>query len=135
MADILIVDDDVDTTEVLADIFAGEGHQVRVAHDGLQGLERLRSGLVDLILLDVEMPRLTGPGMAYELFLHDAGLEGIPIVLVSGVLDLPQTAAAVGTAYFLAKPYALAALLRLVARALAERRPPRPQLPQSAIRC
>jgi CheY-like chemotaxis protein len=129
MANLLIVDDDEDTVSLLEDILASEGHRISVAHDGLQGLERLRSG-VDLILLDVEMPRLTGPGMAYQLFLRDAGDERIPIVLLSGVLDLPRVAAAVGTPYFLAKPYALAALLALIARALAERSPPRPALRQ-----
>jgi CheY-like chemotaxis protein len=128
MALLLIVDDDEDTVDILTEILLDEGHRILVARDGLQGLERLRSAPVDLILLDVEMPRLTGPGMAYQLFLRDAGDEKIPIVLVSGVLDLSRVADAVGTPYFLAKPYALAALLALIQRALAERTPPRPVL-------
>jgi two-component system response regulator MprA len=130
MADLLIVDDDQDTAEMLADILAGEGHAIRLAHDGLQALERLKSGSVDLILLDVEMPRLSGPGMAYHLFLRDLGLENIPIVLLSAKLDLPRVAAAVGTPYFLTKPYAVDTLLALMARALSERTPPRPRLEQ-----
>jgi signal transduction histidine kinase len=68
MCDLLIVDDDEDTTAALADCLVSEGHQIRVARDGLEGLSHLHSGPVDLILLDVEMPRLTGPEMAYQLF-------------------------------------------------------------------
>jgi CheY-like chemotaxis protein len=126
MADLLIVDDDLDTAEALEEILACDGHRIRVARDGLEGLDRIKSGPVDLILLDVEMPRLTGPAMAYELFLRDAGAENIPIVLLSGKLDLQRVAATVGTPYFLSKPYPLDALLSLLERALVERTPPRP---------
>jgi FixJ family two-component response regulator len=87
----------------------------------------LRRGLVDLILLDVEMPGMNGPGMAHRLFLEDVGKEKIPIVLLSGKLDLSREAAALGTPYFLSKPYTLDALLGLMARALAERAAPRPR--------
>jgi CheY-like chemotaxis protein len=52
-----------------------EGHVILVAHDGFEGLQRLRSGAVTLIPLDVEMPRLSGPGMAYHLFLEDVGKD------------------------------------------------------------
>jgi CheY-like chemotaxis protein len=131
MAQVLIVDDDEDTVEVLSEILESCGHRIRVALDGRQGLECLRSGpAVDLILLDVEMPRLDGPQMAYQLFLRDAGDEKIPIVLLSGKLDLPRVAALVGTPYYLPKPYDLDALLALMARALSERVPPRPLLEQ-----
>jgi DNA-binding response OmpR family regulator len=130
MAELLIVDDDEDTVEALVDVLIYDGHRVRVAHDGLEGLDCVREGPVDLILLDVEMPRLTGPEMAYELFVRDAGDEKIPIVLLSGKLDLPRVAATVGTPYFLAKPYALEALLALLKRALAQRIPPRPRFEQ-----
>jgi CheY-like chemotaxis protein len=127
VADLLIVDDDMDTVEVLADLLAHEGHLVRVARDGLEGLDRMRAGRPDLILLDVEMPRLTGPEMAYRLFLRDAGDENIPIVLLSGKLDLERVAATVGTPYYLEKPYTLAELHDVLALALAQRTPPRPQ--------
>lgn len=124
LANLLIVDDDCDIAEALAEILACEGHTVQVARNGVEGLERLTHARPDLILLDVEMPRMTGPEMAYEAFLRDAGLERIPIVLLSGKIGLRDVAAAVGTPYFLAKPYALETLLALTARALAERTPP-----------
>jgi DNA-binding NtrC family response regulator len=126
MADLLIVDDDEDIAGAIADLLTCEGHVVRTAHDGLEGLARLRESKADLILLDVDMPRLTGPAMAYEAFLLDAGLERIPIVLMSARQDLPRVASRVGTPYFLAKPSSFEVLQEQMARALAERTPPRP---------
>ena len=134
MADLLIVDDDDDTAEALSELLACDGHHVRIAHDGLEGLARLREARPDLILLDVEMPRLSGPEMAYRLFLRDAGDEEIPIILLSGRLDLRQTAAVVGTPYFLSKPYGLEELLTLLRRALVERTRPRPAFPAPSAR-
>lgn len=125
MADLLIVDDDEDTVEALSELLESLGHHIRVAHDGIEGMARLKEARADVILLDVEMPRLTGPEMAYQLFLRDAGDEKIPIILLSGKLDLPRIAALVGTPYFLSKPYDLDALLPMLDRALVERTPPR----------
>jgi CheY-like chemotaxis protein len=128
MAELLLVDDDLETAELLAEILRMEGHQVHVGGDGTEGLAYLASHTPELVLLDVEMPVLTGPAMARLMFLHDAGLEAIPVLLLSGVLELPEIAASVGTRYFLAKPYTLEAVIALVARALAERARPVPPL-------
>jgi CheY-like chemotaxis protein len=124
VADLLIVDDDVDTALTLADILRSDGHEVRIASDGKQGLTMLHHKQPDLVVLDVEMPVMDGPELAYSMFLHDLGLEEVPILLCSGVLDLPRTAATVGTPYFIDKPYRLEALLRLLNHALHERTPP-----------
>jgi DNA-binding response OmpR family regulator len=124
VADLLIVDDDVDAALTLADILRSDGHAVRTAFDGGEGLTLLRDKQPDLVVLDVEMPVIDGPKLARLMFLHDLGLEDVPILLCSGVLDLRTTAAIVGTPYFLAKPYRLDALLRLLDVALSERASP-----------
>src|SRR5262245_24033955 len=113
MADVLVVDDDNDVAEALSEVVQAEGHDVRIAHNGREGLEALSARCPDLILLDVEMPELTGPEMAYQLLVRDAGLEKIPIVLLSGILDLQAIARIVHTPYFLAKPYRLDDVLGL----------------------
>ena len=78
---------------------------MRSASTGEEGLQALRAApLPDLLVLDVDMPVLGGPGMAHEMLLHDAGEESIPILLMSGREDLPQIAARMGTRYFLRKP-------------------------------
>jgi DNA-binding NtrC family response regulator len=126
VADVVLVDDDEDVAWILQQLIELAGHTVRVAHDGEQGLLLLRQRLPDLAILDVEMPLLDGPSMAYRMFVHNCGLENIPIVLISGVFDLPRVAARVGTPYFSAKPFETGAMMSLVDRALAERTLPRP---------
>jgi len=121
MADVLIIDDDIDSAEVLADIMVAAGHLVRIGYNGREGLELAKQRTPDLALLDVEMPLLGGADMAYEMLLHDMGLEHVPVVFLSGVANLNEVAARVGTPYFLAKPYRYAAIIGLVTRALAER--------------
>lgn len=127
MADVLIVDDSADLRILLEAIIEAVGHNARTADDGRTGLAAVAKQRPDIVLLDVEMPVLSGPEMAYELFLRDLGNEKIPIVLISGVVGLEDLAAAVGTPYFLSKPYSPKDLLQIVNRALREGIAPRPR--------
>jgi DNA-binding NtrC family response regulator len=126
MSNLLVVDDDSDMALLLADLLGLSGHTVRVANNGREGLEAMRASAPDLVVVDVEMPTLTGPEMALEMFLRDRGLEKIPVILCSGVLDLDRVAAWVGTHYFMSKPYDPGVLLELIERALVEHIPPHP---------
>ncbi len=126
MADLLVVDDDPDICWVLTQLLELEGHVVRIAQDGAEGLRLLEERAPDLVLLDVEMPVLDGPSLAYRMFVHNLGLENIPIVLVSAYFDLAAIAQRVGTPYVMAKPFDPRELMLLVKRALAERALPRP---------
>jgi CheY-like chemotaxis protein len=133
MADLLVVDDNPDLAEALELVLLDYGHEVRVARNGMHGLELVRARRPDLVLLDVEMPVLDGPGMAYGMLLANSGLERIPIVLMSAIMDLHLVAARVGTPYFVGKPYSLDTFLPLLDRALAERCAPHPQRPDDAF--
>jgi twitching motility two-component system response regulator PilH len=127
MANILIVDDSLEAVELCSDLLKFAGHEVQTGNNGEDGLKSIRSGpLPDCVLLDVDMPLLNGPGMAHQMLLHDAGEEGIPILLVSGRGDLQKIAERMGTPYFLTKatPGYGQALLRILDRALSERRAP-----------
>lgn len=110
---------------MLAEILRETGHIVRIANNGCEGLACLEEGYPDAVLLDVEMPLVSGPEMAIRMFLHNCGQEKIPILLLSGVKNLPAVAALVQTPYFLSKPYTVEEMLRLLERALVERIPPR----------
>ena len=134
MADILIVEDDAELAATLAELLGLEGHTTRTAFDGREGLRTMEDHLPDLILLDIEMPVMDGPGMAYAALAADAGRELIPIILSSGYGDLDLVADRVGTPYRIAKPCSLSALTSLVDRALTERRPPRPAAESSEQR-
>jgi FixJ family two-component response regulator len=121
VADVLIIDDDLDGADALAEIMRAEGHAARVGYNGQDGLRLARERIPDVALLDVEMPLLDGPGMAYEMFLRNMGLERVPVVFISGVANLRDVATSAGTPYFLGKPYRYEAIIALVGRALAER--------------
>ena len=100
LADLLVIDDDLDGADALAEILRTEGHEVRVGYNGEDGLRLARERLPDMALLDVEMPLLDGPGMAHQMFIHDMGMELVPVVLLSGAVNLRQVAATVGVPLF-----------------------------------
>ena len=62
MNKILLVDDDLELTQLLTEILTLEGFDVTVAEDGEEGLLRLAEQAFDLVLLDVMMPRLNQGG-------------------------------------------------------------------------
>lgn len=126
MADLLVVDDDPDAAEALAEALHFDGHQVRVAFNGEEGFRLMAERMPALLLLDVEMPVLDGPGMSLRMILHDAGMEKVPVLLISGITELHEVACRVGTQYFLSKPYRFEELLTRVERALRERAAPNP---------
>jgi DNA-binding NtrC family response regulator len=126
MANVLVVDDNHEVAAPLIMFLELEGHEVRYADSGETGLTAIRERIPELIFLDVEMPELSGPEMAYRLIVEDSGKEDTPIILLSGVGTLEQVAEKIGTPYFMAKPFGLSELKTLLDRALTERCSPRP---------
>lgn len=129
MAEILVVDDDEDLGYLIQAFLEMEAHHVRRERNGETALQALDDeGLPDLVVMDVEMPLLDGPGMATRMRVEDVGKERIPLIVVSGVVGLEHVAEHMGTPYWLPKPFAPEELSHLVARALRERRYPIPPL-------
>jgi DNA-binding NtrC family response regulator len=127
MANILVVDDNRDIATPLIMYLEFEGHTVRYAENGEAGLAAVQEQFPEVIFLDIEMPVLNGPGMAYRLLVEDCGKENIPIIVVSAVADLAAVVNRIGTPYFVAKPFHLDAIRALLTQALLERRAPRPR--------
>ena len=125
VAHILIVDDDADLALTLGEVLELHGHKATAAFNGEEGLQAMARELPDVILLDVEMPVMDGPSMAYRLLVLDAGCERIPIVLSSGYADIDLVADRIGTPYRIRKPCTVEELLGVVERALVEGRAPR----------
>lgn len=79
---ILVVDDSITTRTLERSILEANGYKVRLSVDGLDALEQLRSEPADLVVSDIEMPRLDGFGLLHEIK-RDHALKGIPVVLVT----------------------------------------------------
>ena len=80
---IFIVEDDVDTREMLETLLELEGYRVETAANGRQALERLNQGLrASVILLDLMMPVMDGWQFRREQR-RDAALASIPVIAVS----------------------------------------------------
>ncbi len=79
-AKILVVDDSPTTRAVLRNVFTAAGYAVRTAADGVDALERLRTQRVDLVVSDIEMPRLGGLDLTRQIKTR----FGLPVILVTG---------------------------------------------------
>jgi CheY-like chemotaxis protein len=80
---ILIVDDNRDSAESMANVLRLFGHEVAVAHDGAEGVERARLFLPGLILMDIGMPRLNGLDATRQIRAQPWGQQ-ISIVALTG---------------------------------------------------
>jgi CheY-like chemotaxis protein len=76
---VLIADDNEDAADMLAMILDSKGHEVRVAHDGLEAVSSAEAFLPDVALLDIGMPELDGHQVAAEI----RRLAGASVMLVA----------------------------------------------------
>jgi CheY-like chemotaxis protein len=112
---ILIIEDDADIRDAMAQILEDEGHHVMAASDGRAGLERLRERRPDLILLDLMMPIMNG-WQFREAQRSQALALDVPVVVISADGAARAEALALGVRAFMRKPVELAALLEMVAQ-------------------
>lgn len=113
--DILIVDDDADLAEVVADVLGRAGYTVVVAPDSVVGLSELHTRRFTLVLSDYRMPGRTGVDMLREADAEGL-LDGVAVLLVSAdeIVGIPWRV--------LRKPFLYDELLDEVHRALDTRR-------------
>ncbi|APR81074.1 GGDEF/response regulator receiver domain protein [Minicystis rosea] len=116
---IVIADDDRLARELLASMLRSAGHTVEPVEDGQEALERVAQGGVDLVLLDVVMPRLSGLEACRLLkgITHDGFL---PVVLVTVKTDTASRVEGlrIGADDYVCKPFEEAELLARVASML-----------------
>jgi CheY-like chemotaxis protein len=116
----LVVEDEPAIRSLLAVILAAQGHEVDEARDGLEALRRLNEQTYDLIVSDMRMPGLDGPGLYHEL--QRRGPADQPrLLFVSGSSSVQAYEDFLATAKVpvLEKPFNLDELCRVVERILA----------------
>ncbi|HLI18162.1 MAG TPA: Hpt domain-containing protein [Rhodanobacteraceae bacterium] len=120
---VMVVDDSITMRKVTTRVLEREQLDVVTAKDGVDALEKLQERIPDVMLLDIEMPRMDG----FELATHmknDARFRHVPIIMITSRTGEKhrERAFEIGVDRYLGKPYSEADLLRNVAEILEARR-------------
>ena len=104
--EIMVVDDSVSIRQVVSRLMEDQGWKVQTAKDGLNALEKLRESRPDLIVLDIEMPRMNGYEFLGALKTQPA-YQDIPVVMLTSrnATKHREKAKALGAKGFVVKPY------------------------------
>ena len=121
---VLIVDDDPEIRDLIAEFLGERGFEVLQAGNGLEALLQVKHARPDGVILDIQMPRLGGLEALKRIHTFDAN---IAVVIVSGIADeeIREKARAFGAKAVLEKPVVLSELLT----ALGIAAPPPPPAP------
>jgi CheY-like chemotaxis protein len=119
MKTILIADDKDSSRELIRALLERSGYRVQEAADGEQALEQARSGDPDLILLDLQMPRLDGFGVIRELRRDDRFRDKPVVALTAYAMHGDrEKALSAGFTSYVTKPVNLMELREHIARLL-----------------
>lgn len=103
---ILVVDDSATIRKFAMFALRAGGHQVLTAQDGLEALEMLARDAVDLVITDLNMPRLDGFGLVQALR-ENAAYAGLPIIILSSLSsdEEKEQGMSLGANAYLTKPF------------------------------
>jgi len=107
---ILVVDDDAPIITLMRSLLREFGYEARTATSGAAAIEAARNEAPDLVLLDKNMPGMSGEDVIRALR-GDIGLEQVPILLLTGDPVAPQEIAELGANGTVQKPFDLQDLL------------------------
>ena len=112
MAVLLIVEDDVATNEAICEYMKSAGHTTLSALDGEQGLQFAREQSVDLVVLDIMLPKRTGLEVLKEL----RQTSNIPVLMLTALDDEPTQAASFDEQAddYITKPFSMRELMARV---------------------
>ncbi|MEX8498198.1 Hpt domain-containing protein [Leptothrix ochracea] len=116
-ATVLVVDDSLTVRRVTKRLLEREGFRVELAKDGLEALEFLAGQRPDIVLSDIEMPRMDGFDLLRNIR-NDANLKSLPVVMITSRIAEKhrEHATQLGADHYLGKPYDDKELLGLVRR-------------------
>ncbi len=109
MVSVLVVDDERDIREAVAEVLKDEGYEVIDACDGAEALSQLRAHHPAVVLLDLMMPGMNGWEFCAARK-REPGLDAIPVIVISAL----GRVSGIDAAAFLQKPFELDALVSTV---------------------
>ena len=112
---VMVVDDSITVRRVTQRLLQREGFRVSTAADGLLALEKLQEELPDVVLSDIEMPRMDGFDLLRNIRSSDR-LRDLPIIMITSRIAQKHRdlAMQLGANHYLGKPYGDEELLRLI---------------------
>lgn len=127
MGKILVIDDETDVRDVIADGFQGLGHTVHEASNGFNGITAFDLVSPNLVIVDVFMPGMDGIEVLFEIRRRD---RNVPVIMISGggrgvYLQFLKMTLEFGANHIIEKPFLL---VDLVATAMELMRVPLPDL-------
>lgn len=118
-ASILTVDDSASIRLTTRVALSNAGYTITEAVDGMDGIDKLNGGQFDLIVTDLNMPKMDGLTMIRELRKMPAHM-GVPVIFLTTESDndLKQQAKAAGATGWLTKPFDPESLVKIVRKVL-----------------
>lgn len=117
MTQILIIEDEAEIRETVADILQFEGYEVLEASNGKIGLELIKQHYPDLVLCDILMPELDGYEVLHAVK-NDATTADIPLIFVSARTSEDEIAKGLkaGASDYITKPFRPEKLLEILSQ-------------------
>jgi len=114
---ILHIEDNSFNRKIVRDLLARTSYQLAEASDGVQGLDAARAAPPDLVLVDIQLPRMSGLEVTRELR-ADRRTAHVPIVVITSfaLSGDDQRAKEAGASDYVAKPYSPRELLAIIRR-------------------
>jgi two-component system, OmpR family, alkaline phosphatase synthesis response regulator PhoP len=115
---VLLCDDDIHIVRTAEIKVSGSGYKVRIAHDGQQAWDMIQQQCPDVLVTDVQMPRMDGLELARNIRTH-AATRDLPIIMLTAKgfeLSPKEMVEKYGVAEILSKPFSPRELVRLLDR-------------------
>jgi len=121
MASILVVDDQLGVRRLLYEAFNEEGYAVEMAASGQEAIEKVKTSVPNIMLLDMKMPGMNGLETLHEIKRIN---DGIPVIMMTayGELEIVAEAKKLGIREYVTKPFDINDLRVLVKKVLGEDR-------------
>ena len=118
---VLVVEDEVRLAATLQDLLELDGYTADISHDGVSGLDNALSGIYDVVILDVMLPKMDGFSVLRQL--RQAG-SSVPVLMLTARSEISDRVTGLdsGADYYLTKPFEPKELMACI-RALGRRQP------------
>lgn len=129
---VLVIDDDKAVCELIKFILRAEGCMIVVAHNGEEGLKAFKKLIPDLIILDMNMPKMGGVEFYEKIANPKDSTPLIPTIVLTGRGEMKSFFEGINVAAFIAKPFRAMDFLKQVQSILSKQTTAKNTLPPSA---